>query len=234
MDISPYYCLKCIMKRGALHVDRDSRCEISVESELSLGQRASYLDEALLRGEVRPASPVVYKRQSGKNAYDFVSTSSVAMRLISNRVEEIFRVHGFTGWKTFPVRVFGPRRVELEGYHGLAVTGRCGPVDPRRGEYRPWSPSFSQEGTETESPSANADRPIAGFAVHVGAYFDEASWDGSDLFLPEGRYSIFTTHQVRNALVAAGITNIEMIPLSKYESIVAASEVPKDSEGHPL
>jgi hypothetical protein len=33
----------------------------------------------------------------------------------------------FTGWKIYPIKLFDKKENEVEGYHGLSVTGICGP-----------------------------------------------------------------------------------------------------------
>jgi len=43
--------------------------------------------------------------------------------------------------------------------------------------------------------------------VFVGVFFDEASWDGSDIFMPENYSYTIVTGPVRGALSRANISN---------------------------
>jgi hypothetical protein len=47
-------------------------------------------------------------------------------------------------------------------------------------------------------------------------YFDPASWDGADVFVPEGTRAVCVTDRVRWALAAAGATNLCFVPLSHH------------------
>ena len=38
----------------------------------------------------------------------------------------------FTGWRTYDIELFGRDGVPIPGYHGLAIHGRCGPMDGLR------------------------------------------------------------------------------------------------------
>jgi hypothetical protein len=45
-----------------------------------------------------------------------------------------------------------------------------------------------------------------------GLYFDEETWDGSDLFLLEGTRLLLVTDKVRGAVEAAGLSGFEFVP----------------------
>ena len=74
--------------------------------------------------------------------------------LISKHLEEFFLENGFTGWKTYPVRVFNEGElVESPFYRGLSITGRGGYV-------------------VNEKTKRKRKRT-----------YDTSQWDGSDFFL---------------------------------------------------
>lgn len=52
----------------------------------------------------------------------------------SDRVIDLLRDEGFTGWDTFPVEVYLKDGSRLLGYQGLIVTGKCGALDPAASE----------------------------------------------------------------------------------------------------
>ena len=73
---------------------------------------------------------------------------------------------GISGWSTYPVELFGKQGEPLGTYHGLIVHGRCGAVDKSR------------------SVRTTKEFPGGVFPIWRGLYFDEDSWDGSDIFMP--------------------------------------------------
>src|SRR5690606_13958786 len=74
------------------------------------------------------------------------------------------------GWTTWPAEVYGRRGERLEGYGGLARTGRGGPLDRSLGQ-RLWR--------EPRAPGGPR------FEVLRGYFFDPTPWDGSDKFMPQ-------------------------------------------------
>lgn len=86
-------------------------------------------DVGLLRGDVVPKEPVLFRRHLGSVPRDLVMGGSVGLLLISEHVRSILAKGDFTGWSTYPVRLLGRHDVEVVGYHGLAITGRSKPTD---------------------------------------------------------------------------------------------------------
>jgi hypothetical protein len=179
IDLERVYFLESAMKRTALHV-RPQQPESFDELAVCLGQAP--LDQA-----------TVFEHFSGSRAYDLLTTSVPPLKLVSQRALDTLR--GFTGWRSYPVRVVGKDRQAIEGYDALAVTGRCGKIDRTKGREL-WR-----------------DRPMAkGLKGHQRClfYFDPATWDGSDIFVPEGMAYTFIVEEVMLALKRAKITNIDM------------------------
>jgi hypothetical protein len=119
--------------------------------------------------------------------------------ILSRRLVDTLREHGFTGWRTYPVELFGKSGERITGYEGLAVTGRCGPVD------------------ESKSEHFKKQYPGGLFTKLRGYYFNPESWDGSDLFMPSGWGAKFVVQEVKDALTEAGIDNIEFTRLDQVE-----------------
>ena len=70
------------------------------------------------------------------------------------------------------------------------MLGRCGPIDNSRSE-------IIQK------------RLPGGWVPHwKGLYFDPATWDGSDIFQPEGTGYILVVESVKRALVRAKVKNL--------------------------
>ena len=138
----------------------------------------------------------------GGKPRDLVATAYGTVDLLSDRVIQIFRDGGYTGWTTFPVEVYGKHGERIEGYHGFAVTGRCGPIVWSKGKKVrkpppvPWGQSYD---------------------AWVGMYFDPDSWDGSDIFLPEACASTIVVEKVMLALTKAKVTNIKFESLTEFE-----------------
>ena len=150
----------------------------------------------LCLGTWRPDEPMAFKHDTGSRAYDVISATYAAIELISDRMVETLQ--GFSGWSTFPATVTGKRGEEVPGYSGLVITGRCGPLNKDRGREL-WGPHETPPG----KPGPRRLFP----------WFDPDTWDGSDLFAPEGTAHRLITRDLMLALKRAKITNITMTPL---------------------
>jgi hypothetical protein len=93
----------------------------------------------------------------------------------------------------------------LNGYSGIAVTGRCGPIDDRLSEEVTLGPP---------APHGRARRGLRGLC------FPPDSWDGNDFFTSEaGGAWIFVVQRVKDALEKAQLRNVEFQRLSEIERI---------------
>jgi hypothetical protein len=145
--------------------------------------------EELARGEIQPAEPVQFKPVEGRKPTDFVGTTLGTLFVVSGAFVDTLRKNGFTGWSTFPVVISPKKGVELRGYTGLAVTGRCGAIDESLSQPIRLEP-FAPGGETTDGLR--------------GMYFDPSSWDGSDIFTPAGTSFVCVAPSVRQALLDAG------------------------------
>jgi hypothetical protein len=139
----------------------------------------------------------------GSNAPgEVVWTRFVGPILLSGPLVGLLRDRGFGGWSTYPVEVRGRKGEVLSPYYGLVVHGRCGPVDTSRGK------------------RVMKEYPGGLFPVMKGIGFSEASWDGSDIFMPsDGTGWTLVTEQVKEALLSKA-KNVRLDALVDVEQIV--------------
>jgi len=149
---------------------------------------------AVVRGELEVQEPVTVRWVSGRRKpQDFVWTSIVAPIVVSDKVLTALGAIRATGWVCYPVDLRGADDEPIPGYSGVSVLGRCGPIQSER------------------SVPTKKQYPGGIFSVNQGYFFDERSWDGSDLFMPADRSGIvFVVERVMHALVKAGAKGMEM------------------------
>jgi len=153
--------------------------------------------ERLTRGEVTRKRPLAFERDEGSRPHDLVGSTHGPV-LVSDRL--LGALHGVSGWTTYPVAIEGVEG----GYHGLAVTGRAGPVD------------------DALSPRVMLPPPVPeGNALpgRRGLLFRPETWDGSDVFLLGDSTITVVTEAVRDALRAARVTNVALEPITEVERV---------------
>jgi hypothetical protein len=150
-------------------------------------------DRALLRAELHPEQPIRIEWFMGRKVPEDVIWAATAA-IVNSKVITLLQENGFTGWSTYPVEVFDKAGARIEGYSGLAITGRCGPIDQSR------SMTILKKFPARVSPMLK------------GYYFDQDTWDGSDIFTPSARLDgrIFITAPVRDVLRRAKTKNVRM------------------------
>ncbi len=154
--------------------------------------------EAVLRNEVRLEHPLhleLAAGASGRALRDLIGASLVSIRLVSDRVVDLLQ--GFTGWATYAVEVRGEAGSTISGYHGLSITGRCGPIDDSRSQPRLSPPPC---------PGGRWSRKWCGL------YFDESTWDGNDFFVPDGTTMIMAVEPVKEVMESEYVSNVGFIP----------------------
>jgi len=186
IDFSEFYLLSNAFKRGALHVDTTETID-----QFRLGS-----------GNVRVISPIVFEWQSGGRSYDLVGTTYAGLYLISKKFMDLLQVNKFTGWDTYPVCVTGKGGNQLQGYVGLIVNGKGGPMDRKRSK-RILQPPQSPKGSPVE--------------VWRGLYFDPIRWDHTDMFLLEKSLFKIVTKEVKEEIDKASLTNVMLRPLTEVE-----------------
>lgn len=161
-------------------------------------------DYALLEGRLKPSHPPELRRSLGTLPRDLVLGTSVALYLLSSRAIEVLDRANFSGWTTYPADVSGALGGRLEGYAGLAVTGRCGPI---RNELS--KPILLP-------PPSPRGRSVWGWR---GLYFEPNTWDGSDIFLAEGTAFVIVVARVKDVIERAQLSNFAFRPLTSIDRI---------------
>lgn len=189
-EISDFYMFSNALRRTALHL-RPVAPDID--------------DGAIVRAHITPKEPVVFEHSSCSRPMDLAGTELPGMNLLSSRAIDLMREHGFTGWRTYAVEVTGKNKEAVEGYHGLQVYGRCGPIDDSKSR-QVWREPVVEGGPR--------------FQVWLGHYFDVDTWDGSDFFMPAevgGRENLlmYVTERVKIAFEKAKLTNVEFEPATE-------------------
>ena len=133
-----------------------------------------------------------------KKPSDIINTTLAIPVLVSDRVVGILKAGQFSGWRTYPINLFAKDGARIPGYHGLAVHGRCGPIDNSR------------------AVKLQAIYPGGVFPTWRGLFFDPATWDGSDLFMPAGEVGwILAVDAVKRAFEKAKVSNVLFTPLDE-------------------
>src|SRR5262245_41585263 len=102
--------------------DHAFRGEISFDS--------SRESRAITRAEKTPPGPVEVRwRMERSRPSDLIFTTWADPVIISDRVIGILKASDLSGWQTYPLDLFGKDGARISGYQGLAVHGRCGPID---------------------------------------------------------------------------------------------------------
>jgi hypothetical protein len=163
-------------------------------------------------GECEPSAPIRLRQYYGR-LWDDHLWAAEGIDVVSARVVAALQDGGVTGWRTFDVSVESKKGMAVEGYKGLAVIGRCGPVDDSLSE---WSPAPPVNGV-----------PVAPWK---GEYFDASTWDGSDIFRPPGTRSIMITRKVRDILATIGATNTYAVTMSEFRRILPGRVGPPSNQ----
>ena len=164
---------------------------------------------AVEKGELEPTQPLRFHHDQGSRLKDVIGTTSATL-LFSDRFVAVLAGGGFSGWRTYPVEVFDAHGDIVPGYHGLVVTGGSGPL------------------VDSLSPVMEAPPFIQGGEVpllRIGIRFHPESWDGSDVFCPSGTTYTLVTQEVRDALVAAKVTNLDLKRITEIETLVYGAEL---------
>jgi len=128
-----------------------------------------------------------------------LGTQVASIQTFSNRVLNAFSAAGVTGWKAAPAIVTNSLGQPVPNYGLLIVTGRSGPIDNSRSVQADWL----IHGKTTAKKAWK------------GLYFEDGTWDGSDLFAPLGSAFFFATSKVKDVLEREKATNVDLEPLSE-------------------
>lgn len=143
--------------------------------------------------------PLTFRQEDGKILRDILETGWSSRYLISSRLKELLENQNFTGWKTYPIKLYDKKSNEIHGYHGFSVTGKCAPISFKN------SKIIEKQFVPTG--------PICKY--FKGIDLDE--WDGSDFFCPEGNIGIYVTRKVTQVLKGNKITNVRFEDVTELE-----------------
>jgi len=190
IDFSDVYYFEKAGKRGSFSAEY-----------LSTATAADCIDRLarLFRGDEVSSTPVPFCWAEGSRLYD-VLLSTLPSDLLSAHCFNVLETAHATGWSRYLIELHGKNDEPIDGYSGLVVTGRCDP------------PQYDRSRVETRIGASG--KP---YKVKIGLYFDEATWDGSDVFTPEGTTFVFVTAKVKQALEEAKITGVNFTPLALFE-----------------
>jgi hypothetical protein len=153
---------------------------------------------ALTRGEFESPGEIVGIRwaMGGPIPSDLIWTTSGFPVIMHERVVNVLLDTKLTGWSTYQVEVLDKSGNPHPDYHGLAIRGRCHPIDLSR------------------SAITLKKYPGGWYPHFLGHYFPEESWDASDLFMERPDISghvtgrIFVSEEVHQAFLKAKIKNV--------------------------
>ena len=200
MELSKIYRLANKHTRGQVQFDEmaDWDWPCSQEAFERLGGKIEYKEYLSVMLEMGSYEgipfPLEFRHLYGKRYYDILHIGYVTLFLVSDRFLEVLETNHFTGWKSYPVRLFEKNGTEVFGYNGFSVTGKAGKID--------W------EKSEVVQIPGPIDETIT-YPYYKGIPIDMSKWDGSDIFMAEGCRFYFSTEKVYKVLKKAKITNIE-------------------------
>ena len=142
--------------------------------------------------------PIVFRQKKGyggNKLVDFLNIGSASFGPVSDRVIELLRDGGFTGWDTYPVEVYLKDGSKLDGYQGLMVTGGECDIDISLSE---------QVATIGPWPMGTAQTCLKELPIVLD------SWDGSDFFRVKEAGGIYITRRLREAMKKARISNLDL------------------------
>jgi hypothetical protein len=159
-------------------------------------------------GQQIPGQRVVVYHGMGHTLLDFIWVS--LLPIIHERVVDVLRSSGATGWSTYPVSVLDKEGTAASGYHGLSVIGRCQSI-------------FLDA---AHSKLVYVDYPMGLGPKYRGLHVMKDTWDGSDIFTcADGQTDfIIVTEKVHTAFLKANVKNVRLESIADVE--VTATDRP--------
>jgi hypothetical protein len=161
----------------------------------------SYFHKLLIGDYTGFSFPLRFKQKRGVKLKDVLSTGTATLFLISDNLRNLLENHNLTGWKTFSVTLLNKNGIEILGYHGLSIVGRCGPID------------YTKSKIIYKNILENGPLWKYYKGLHVG--LDQ--WDGSDFFLPQDYFGTIVTGKTVELLQTNKITNLVLRNLIDIE-----------------
>lgn len=159
-------------------------------------------EKKLIKGEFEDINlPVVFAYNHGKKIRDMLDTGHPLLYLISDRFKEILEENHLTGWKSYSVNLFDKEGNEINGYHGISITGRCGDIDYNKCEIIEKKMSTGQV-----------------YKVYKGLYVGLNESDGTDFFLPGKSMKTIVTSRAAKLIKENKLTNVDLVNLADIET----------------
>lgn len=191
MNFDTTYVLEDAMSRGSMRVDP---CNLGID----------YV--SLFLGDYLPSSVVEYRQSSKACRHDdLIGSSDAVSRIMSERTIDALDASGCTGWRKYEIKLEDADGRSIQGYSGIQIVGRSGPIDPSRAR----NGVIRMEGG-VEYPS------------RLGLYFDTETWDGSDVFCPIGTTLFLVTNKVKTVIDELACTNVQLTSLAEAECLIAS------------
>jgi hypothetical protein len=146
--------------------------------------------------------PVVFRECYGKKLEDLLDTGWPSLYLISEKAIGILEKNKLTGWKPFNIKLFDKNGNEVNGYHGLSITGRCGEVDFNKS-------TIIEKRLVPHGPLGS---------YYKGYYVGLDEWDNSDFFIPRHTIAIIATKRAAEVIKGNKLTNIILTDLANIET----------------
>ncbi len=177
-------------------------------------------DPEISSGEKKLSEIVSVKHSmGGKTLYDIIWTTNAFPLIVSERVINLFKSNGITGWKTYNVEIYSKKNEFIDQkYFGLIITGRCG--------YRDYSKNsiiIDKIGIKIEPHSK-------------GFYFKDDYWDSSDLFMckpdenGESTMFRFCTQKVADLIKKEKIKNLSLEKVTDLSMSISLYNIPLTEE----
>jgi hypothetical protein len=168
----------------------------------------------ITRFETKPGKAVkILWRSSTDHPSDVIWTCGAFGLVVHQRIIDQLKEYGISGWKTYSVEVLNRRGVSYDNYTGLSISGRCNSVDLSR------------------SSIILEEYPGGWYPHFLGYYFDELSWDGTNMFMERADSGgcvsahIFVTEQVRAIVRRAAIKNVIFQRLTDVTLLTSIFEI---------
>jgi hypothetical protein len=152
---------------------------------------------AAKRGEFHPKTPIRIEWREGRRLFDVLWAGLIP--LVQRRVVDLLLSNDITGWTGYPVAVFDKAGPSVNGYYGLAISGRCGSI------------YLDKEHSEI----VYEEMPHGRFPMLKGLAITQESWDGSDFFTSADGKSDFNlvTRKVRDLFKREKVPNVTLTPI---------------------
>lgn len=179
-----------------------SSAELRIVPQSLFGVKVAFRDYKHLND---PPLILRFEIAGGRRCSDFLVTSLLPITLVSDEFAEMARQNTLTGWDTYAVELSGRTPLVGKSYSGLRIRGRCGPIDNRAS-------------TRVITSNPHSTESAVGYR---GLYLLEATWDGSDLFVPSDDSAfLFCTSRFKECFVRARLTGARFTPIAEVERLM--------------